>query len=262
MFPSSVFLSFVAVAQLAAGRPLSSSTGGSQWPTESDTASNCNNWIQGFSGDNCNSLAAAARIPLALLLAYNPALAKNCNAVKDSWGYCVSISDSVAEIPTVTGGSPPAAATTKPAATTPAPEPSSFVRGPALPEQFPPKKGQLTQCIKQTTSEWPPFTVLGADLNKGIEQACTQILPGGSKFLAPGNAYVGTVKLFTQLVYFDLKIWLGGFPVPHAMCVTQMKAAIDACHFGDPKPTGTFGGCSYTDDGNLQACVFPSVGRA
>ncbi|KAK6346809.1 hypothetical protein TWF696_006917 [Orbilia brochopaga] len=247
MISSTVLLSLAAVAHVAFGIPVDTPAPASPNPREPDMALNCNNWIQGFSGDNCHSLAAAANIPESSLTSFNPALARNCDDVKDGWEYCISIAGSAPAIPTNVG---------------PKPTPTPFVRGPALPEQFPPKKGQKTQCIRQTTAEWPPFTVLGADLNNAIRGACAKILPGGSKFLDKGNAYGATAKLSTQLVYFNLKIWQGGFTVQQDLCVKHLQSVLSSCHFGDPKPTGTFGGCAYTEDGNFQACVFPSIGRA
>ncbi|KAK6540468.1 hypothetical protein TWF694_009262 [Orbilia ellipsospora] len=243
---------------------------GSPYPTEPDVASNCDNWFQGFSGDNCHSIATAALISEANLLAYNPNLARNCNDIKDQWGYCIHITGSTPIIPTVPQGQTTTFKTTttpkpQPQTTTPKPQPQTTTQTPppantyppVKPESLPPQNGQKTQCVALTPGKTQPWTVVNDDLQSGVDAACTQIMGGDSKWLEKGNAYTGTTKIFGQVVFYQLKIWLGGFSVPRDTCVQQLRAAVNGCHFDNG---ATYGGCAYTEDGNLQACFFPSIG--
>ncbi|KAF3912133.1 hypothetical protein ABW21_db0205222 [Orbilia brochopaga] len=126
-----------------------------------------------------------------------------------------------------------------------------------FPEDFPPISGQPIQCVQATPGETPPLsTTTGTALTSAIRSACAQILPGGSMWLEKGYPYGGEVLVNGKAVDFYLKIWIGGFNVPQALCVQQLQAITKSCYFGT-NPVLTYGGCSYTDDLNLQACIFP-----
>ncbi|KAF3917624.1 hypothetical protein AA313_de0206227 [Arthrobotrys entomopaga] len=200
-------------------------------------------------------VSAIDSIPKETLVSYNPDLWK-CDAVYDGWGYCVQISGTT---PLIIGGGMGGGnfhPTTMATSVKPAPTPVNTVLQPAKPEEFPPKRGQAYQCVPEALGK-RAFTAIGSDLTNGVEQACNQIISGGdSKWLAKGNAYVGTAKVFSSKVFYEIKIWQGGFSFPRDLCVKQLNAAINQCHFQNGV---TFGGCSYSEDGNVQACFFPSL---
>ncbi|KAF3912365.1 hypothetical protein AA313_de0207562 [Arthrobotrys entomopaga] len=196
----------------------------------------------------------AAVISEADFLSYNPALARGCNNVKDRWGYCVHITGPTPIIPTVQTTTLRTITTSKPSSSS---SPTPYRLGPSHSDQFPPKSGQATQCVPEPAGKPRPWTVVNGDLKRGINAACDQMIGSGSKWLEKGYRYTGVAKVLEQVVYYELEIWLGGFSVPRDTCVKQLRAAVDTCHFGNG---ATYGGCAYTDDGNLQACFFPSLG--
>ncbi|KAF3902617.1 hypothetical protein ABW21_db0209227 [Orbilia brochopaga] len=63
-------------------------------PTEPDIAKNCIKYICGFEGDDCTYLSSLAGISKDQFQKLNPALAKDCKAVKEGWRYCTVTSDS------------------------------------------------------------------------------------------------------------------------------------------------------------------------
>ncbi|KAF3919924.1 hypothetical protein AA313_de0201895 [Arthrobotrys entomopaga] len=226
-----------------------------QWPTEPDTPTNCIDWIEGFSGDDCVSLASAAGLSDS-----NPALARDCSGVKDSWGYCKAISGSAPVIPTVsittTTTAAAAAATTTTTTTTRAPNttpsPQSFVYQTT---QFPPSAGVL-QCIAPSSQNPNPVAVWNEwNFPIAVQHACQQLV-GSSKFLAVGNAYTTTLVADTRgfVARYALQIKLGGFSVTQDLCIQQLST-LSQCK--GTNPSTTYGGCAYTSDGNFQACIFP-----
>ncbi|KAK6530721.1 hypothetical protein TWF281_007560 [Arthrobotrys megalospora] len=126
------------------------------------------------------------------------------------------------------------------------------------PEQFPPKKGQSIQCVVPTPGPVsPPSIVIGLELSVAMQQACSKIFAGGSKWVEKGDPYTQVVTVAGRAVKFQVKVWLGGFNMTYGLCAKQISAVRNECSFGNP-PVGTFGGCSYTDDLNLQMCIFPT----
>ncbi|KAK6344347.1 hypothetical protein TWF696_007986 [Orbilia brochopaga] len=127
------------------------------------------------------------------------------------------------------------------------------------PEKFPPKSGESSQCAEKVTGQGQlAYAALGGKLNHAVAQACAKIVPGAAKWLEKGNAYYSPVTVDNQTIKFYVKIWLGGFEVPRDLCLKQMTALVKECAYGNPA-AWTYGGCSYSDDLNLQACIFPTV---
>jgi len=132
--------------------------------------------------------------------------------------------------------------------TTPA---SSFTH---LPGQFPPSAGNL-QCVKATLENPTPLEIWsGGGLSNAITVAC-QHLVGSVKFLALGDPYSIQVSDDNHLTTFLLQIKIGGFGVTDSMCETQLRVILTGCRIGSPAKS--MGGCSYTSDHNLEACIFP-----
>ncbi|KAK6523245.1 hypothetical protein TWF694_006135 [Orbilia ellipsospora] len=256
--------------------------------TDPNEAPDCDLWyIADADGSTCYSISQNSGVSLSVIFKLNPALKANCFDVTAGRGYCIhasgsgstdtttksTITTTTTTVPTTTQR-PVTTTTIKPTTTTTTkvtttttttntdPDPT-FV-----PDQFPPKKGQLAQCVPDFPNDtFPnghlqPYMIWGDDLTKGVQDACAKIIPGGSKWLEKGNAYTVSVPIMGRTMYFHMKIWLGGFSVPVDSCVKQINSVFSHCSIGTPWGSegfgGTLGGCGYSDDLNLQACFFPT----
>ncbi|KAF3919870.1 hypothetical protein ABW21_db0201594 [Orbilia brochopaga] len=193
---------------------------------EQNEAPSCNSWYIAKAEDTTSTIEWKFDLLESVLFDLNPALKAN-SVVKAGWGYCVGI--------------PPTRAFN--------------------PDQFPPRANEPFQCIRAISGQpTPPSTISGHELEGAIKDACAQILPGGAKWLEKGQAYAASVLIpdnwTKNPVTFEVKIWKGGFLVPTEVCVKQLRDLYFNCYWAR-MASSTYGGCSYSNDLNLQTCIFP-----
>ncbi|KAF3908276.1 hypothetical protein AA313_de0205502 [Arthrobotrys entomopaga] len=236
-------------------------------------------------------MSSVTGVSVATLFQLNPSISRKCFSLPIGWSYCIHIPgqdaspSSTTTTPTPDTPDPTTTTTTTAMITTQKPTTTRAttttttarttttssvpVHPPPVPDQFPPKQGKTTQCVRAFSSgNFPdgsiqPYVLWGDELTQGIQQACAKLIPGQSKWLEKGNPYTVSVPIYGRTMYFHMKIWLGGFPVPVDTCVSQVNAIFENC-YSDTNPRssgrigGSVGGCSYTDDLNLQVCFFPT----
>ncbi|EPS36325.1 hypothetical protein H072_10154 [Dactylellina haptotyla CBS 200.50] len=214
------------------------------WPTELDVMPGCSRWIVALEGDDCRTLAGAEGVSVNDFIAWNPSLALNCNAVKTGHGYCV-------ENPTYRASKPKCKCTTTVTASTTV----TATKATLAPSQFPTASGTV-QCV-QTDSPIPEPTQIpsGGILDDAIARVCDQLVGPTNKWLAVGDPYIAVISVDGTQADFLLRIQLGGFPVENSLCKEQFGKIVGGCT-ADEK---TYGGCSYSDDFNLGACILPRV---
>ncbi|KAF3935460.1 hypothetical protein ABW20_dc0108294 [Dactylellina cionopaga] len=123
------------------------------------------------------------------------------------------------------------------------------------PSQFPTASGTL-QCV-QTDSPIPGPSQIpsGGILDDAIARACDQLVTSTNKWLAVGEPYIAVISIDGTQTDILLRIQLGGFPVENSLCKEQLGKIVGGCTADDK----TYGGCGYTDDFNLGACILPRV---
>ncbi|KAF3256528.1 hypothetical protein TWF192_001952 [Orbilia oligospora] len=209
----------------------------SPWPTEPDIIKTCSRWIEALPGDDCNTLAEIDGVPLADFLAWNPALARNCQGIVVGYGYC-----------TENKGTAPTTTTTSSRTT-------SGLTCPTVSCPFPSASGTL-QCVKSNSPVPQPTQIAGGStLDTVIASACNSLVTTSNKWLEVGDPYTVVLPVSGKSTTFLLNIKLGGFAVQNSLCQTQLKLVNSGCTTSG----NTYGGCSYTSDFNLLACVFPNV---
>ncbi|KAJ6263641.1 hypothetical protein Dda_2209 [Drechslerella dactyloides] len=173
-----------------------------------------------------------------LRILMNPALKTDCFGANPGWGYCTHVPDAAGTTTTTTSFSSIVSTTTtqKPTTTstttklttvttttkttttitkatttttTSKTTTTSALPDPTfLPDQFPPKKGQAAQCVPEFPDDrFPngnlqPYMIWGDELTEGVQQACTKLLPGGSKWLEKGDPYTVTVPVLRRTMCF------------------------------------------------------------
>ncbi|EPS38662.1 hypothetical protein H072_7608 [Dactylellina haptotyla CBS 200.50] len=294
-FQLSSLLVAAALAQLSVASFSYRRRATSPWPTEPDISSGCTRWVEALQGDDCNSLADVDSVPLANFLAWNPALARDCSAVKVGYGYCTASSGTtqttstllttsaptcptVSVTVTVTKTSAPTCptasvtvtvtttvtvgtTTSKPTTTisttttTTTKTTTTAVKIPLAPSMFPSASGTL-QCVKSNTPiPQPTLITSGSTLQSVITTACNNLVTTGNKWLEIGDPYTVVLPVNGVSTTFLLNIKLGGFPVENSLCQSQLKLISSGCTTSG----NTYGGCSYTSDYNLLSCIFPNV---
>ncbi|KAK6335731.1 hypothetical protein TWF730_003109 [Orbilia blumenaviensis] len=258
----------------------------SPWPTEPDIIATCSRWIEALPGDDCNTLAEIDGVPLADFLAWNPALARNCQGIVVGYGYCTenkgtaptttsSRTTSGLTCPTVScpvtltvtttvyiGTTTSRTTTTTARTTTPSTTTTTTrtttattTKASLAPSQFPSASGTV-QCVKSNSPIPQPTQIAGgATLDTVIASACDSLVTTSSKYLEIGDPYTVVLPVSGKSTTFLLNIKLGGFPVQNSLCQSQLKLISSGCTTSG----NTYGGCSYTSDFNLLSCVFPNV---
>ncbi|KAK6537194.1 hypothetical protein TWF694_011391 [Orbilia ellipsospora] len=289
----SVLFGFIASSVAAKSLRARDTTSTKPAVTESNEDANCNLWYLAVDGDTCLTISQNTAIPLNDLFNWNPALKNDCFTTNAGEGYCIGVSSSGVSsttsvaptscvcVPlrttitvTVTAGG----TTTKPVTTTSKSTTLTTITSTKTtttsiktttttttttttqavatftPEQFPASKG-LTQCIAPVAGQPTPKKNYGGNsLTRAIGEACTDITGGTSAFLAPGDPYTASASEGSGPVSFQLKIWIGGFAVTNDLCVSLLGSINTAC---TDSTVHTYGGCAYTSDKNLEACIFP-----
>ncbi|KAF3123324.1 hypothetical protein TWF703_000945 [Orbilia oligospora] len=122
------------------------------------------------------------------------------------------------------------------------------------PSQFP--MTTTIGCISASNQDPTPISFYAGDgLYTAISSACKTLVGTSAKYLETGLPYVSPQLPNGKPVLIDLQIRKGGFSVTNAMCYDQLVLVLRGCRSGNP--SRTFGGCSYTSDYNLEACIFP-----
>ncbi|KAF3925707.1 hypothetical protein AA313_de0203939 [Arthrobotrys entomopaga] len=216
-------------------------------PTEKTTLAGCSSWVMANRGDNCITLANTGNVPLADFIKWNPALARNCNAVKDGFSYCV-------DNPDYRASKPKCECTTTITSTTTI----ATAKATLAPSQFPTASGTI-QCVRTDSPIPEPSQIpSGGVIDDAIARACDQLVTERFRYLEIGDPYISVISVDGTQTDFSLSIQLGGFPVENSLCKEQMGRIIggdNSCTVDDQ----TYGGCSYTPDFNLQACILPRV---
>ncbi|KAF3940051.1 hypothetical protein ABW19_dt0208710 [Dactylella cylindrospora] len=264
----------------------------SPWPTEPDIIPTCSRWIEALPGDDCNILAEIDGVPLASFLLWNPALARDCNAVKVGFGYCteangvITFTTATRSTSAITSGltcptvqcpvtvtvtttvfisattsrtttqiSTTTRSTTPSTTTTTRTTTTTTVKTPLAPSMFPSASGTI-QCVRSTSPIPQPTQIAsGTTLDAVIVSACNELVTTSSKWLEVGDPYTVVLPVSGKATTFLLNIKLGGFAVPNSMCLTQLRQIITSCTTN----SNTYGGCTYTSDFNLLSCIFPNV---
>ncbi|KAF3171431.1 hypothetical protein TWF225_010602 [Orbilia oligospora] len=261
----------------------------SPWPTEPDIIKTCSRWIEALPGDDCNTLAEIDGVPLADFLAWNPALARNCQGIVVGYGYCtenkgtapittttssrttsgltcptvscpvtITVTTTVFIGTTTSRTTTAAITTTTTRSTTPSTTTTTTTtttKASLAPSQFPSASGTL-QCVKSNSPIPQPTQIAGGStLDTVIASACNSLVTTSNKWLEVGDPYTVVLPVSGKSTTFLLNIKLGGFAVQNSLCQTQLKLVNSGCTASG----NTYGGCSYTSDFNLLACVFPNV---
>ncbi|KAK6343406.1 hypothetical protein TWF730_010995 [Orbilia blumenaviensis] len=122
------------------------------------------------------------------------------------------------------------------------------------PSQFP--MTTTVGCISASNKDPTPVSFWAGDgLYTAISSACKTLVGTSAKYLETGLPYVSEQRPNNQPVLIDLQIRKGGFSVTNTQCYDQLVLVLRGCRSGNP--SRTFGGCSYTSDYNLEACIFP-----
>ncbi|KAK6535518.1 hypothetical protein TWF694_001973 [Orbilia ellipsospora] len=218
--------------------------GSNLWPTEKNTLAGCSAWVMANRGDNCVTLATAGNVPLADFIEWNPVLARNCGSVKEGFSYCV-------DNPDYRASRPRCKCTTTVTTTTTV----ATAKATLAPSQFPTASGTL-QCVQTDSPISEPSQIpSGGVIDDAIARACDQLVTGGNRFLGVGDPYISVISVDGTKTDFSLSIQLGGFPVENSLCKEQLGKVVGGCTTDDK----TYGGCGYTDDFNLGACILPRV---
>ncbi|KAF3288479.1 hypothetical protein TWF970_005547 [Orbilia oligospora] len=232
----------------------------------------CNTWYLVATGDTINSIYSKA--PTIVfpphLLAWNPTLGPSGTGLTVGTWVCVSRdgTNPHATMPTTTTTTTTTTtkttttsvktttkATTTPTKTTTTTKTTTALTHPIYqPSQFPMTK--TVGCISASNQDPTPISFYAGDgLYTAISSACKTLVGTSAKYLETGLPYVSPQLPNGKPVLIDLQIRKGGFSVTNAMCYDQLVLVLRGCRSGDP--SRTFGGCSYTSDYNLEACIFP-----
>lgn len=136
--------------------------------------------------------------------------------------------------------------TSKPSPTTTSPSPTLNI------SQFPSSAGSL-QCVSPGKPIASPYSLSSTLLPSAIKQACSDLVRSSSKYLEIGDPYLTSVAVGGHTTTFALQIKLGGFSVASALCLQIMSQIYQVCTTSG----STMGGCSFTSDHNLEACILP-----
>ncbi|KAK6532620.1 hypothetical protein TWF281_006802 [Arthrobotrys megalospora] len=264
----------------------------SPWPTEPDIIPTCSRWIEALPGDDCNTLAEIDGVPLADFLAWNPALARNCQGIIVGFGYCTenkgtaptttsSRTTSGLTCPTVacpvtvtvtttvfigtttsrtttqstTRSTTPSTTPSTTRSTTPSTTTTTTTKVSLAPSMFPSASGTV-QCVRSNSPIPQPTQIAsGTTLDTVIASACNELVTTTNKWLEIGDPYTVVLPVSGKATTFLLNIKLGGFPVQNSLCQSQLKLISSGCTTSG----NTYGGCSYTSDFNLLSCIFPNV---
>ncbi|RVD84770.1 uncharacterized protein DFL_006494 [Arthrobotrys flagrans] len=259
----------------------------SPWPTEPDIIATCSRWIEALPGDDCNTLAEIDGVPLADFLAWNPALARNCQGIVVGYGYCtenkgtaptatssrttsgltcptvscpvtITVTTTVFISTTTSKTTTASTTTTTTRSTTPSTTTTTTTtttKASLAPSQFPSASGTL-QCVKSNSPIPQPTQIAGGStLDTVITSACNSLVTTNNKWLEVGDPYTVVLPVSGKSTTFLLNIKLGGFAVENSLCQSQLKIISTGCTTSG----NTYGGCSYTSDFNLLSCIFPDV---
>ncbi|KAK6498462.1 hypothetical protein TWF481_011053 [Arthrobotrys musiformis] len=232
----------------------------------------CNTWYLVASGDTINSIYSKA--PTIVfpphLLAWNPTLGPSGTGLTVGTWVCVSRdgTNGHATMPTTTTTTTTSvktsttsvktttkATTTATKTTTTTTKTTTTLTHPIYqPSQFP--MTTTIGCISASNKDPTPISFYAGDgLYTAISSACKTLVGTSAKYLETGLPYVSNQLPNGKPVLIDLQIRKGGFSVTNAQCYNQLVLVLKGCRSGDP--SRTFGGCSYTSDYNLEACIFP-----
>ncbi|KAK6526559.1 hypothetical protein TWF694_005141 [Orbilia ellipsospora] len=233
-------------------------------PIQTGQVANCVGWRFVQTGDTCPNLVtrfASIGLTQALLIQWNPALKSDCSGLTLGYYICVQI----AAVTTTTTTAPKTTTTTtttkttttapKTTTTTTTTKTTTTATHPKYkPSQFPATK--TLQCISSSASDPTPVQFYAGDgLYSAISTACASIVGTGSLFLETGLPYIGHGNDDGANLEIDLQIRLGGTTISNTQCYNQLLLVLQGCRSGNP--SRTFGGCSFTSDYNLEACIFP-----
>ncbi|KAF3245307.1 hypothetical protein TWF192_007506 [Orbilia oligospora] len=134
--------------------------------------------------------------------------------------------------------------------------------GPRIPlavSMFPSASGTI-QCVRATSPIPAPTQIASSNvLDAVIVSACNTLVGSSEKWLEIGDPYTVMLPVDSKATTFLLNIKLGGFSVQLSMCLAQLRQIITSCTGTGPNGAYSYGGCNYTSDFNLPACIFPNV---
>ncbi|KAF3176718.1 hypothetical protein TWF751_003046 [Orbilia oligospora] len=124
---------------------------------------------------------------------------------------------------------------------------------------FPSASG-TSQCVRATSPISAPTQISSSNISDAVVvSTCNTLIGSSGKWLEIGDPYTVVLPVDGEATTFLLNIKLGGFSVPLSMCLTQLRQIITSYTRTGPNGAYTYGGCTYTSDFNLLACIFPNV---